>query len=407
MSAKKKDSKTTTHWTKSPKRPNVGNQGNISKADAIRTKVNELMNKKVQSPLLKEIAAHADISVLFKEPGDALQDDIEEDSFNPPLHSTAVYTDDSELLQTKENPEQIRVKLMSPIPPVVEKSMTPMSKPGSNTEIHVAPRPDTARPKRKPQKKAPPDPEPGCSSKHGTLRNTASTSKQVPNTSPNKDEVSAKTKTRRKDQNTSVNKKSRKDRMETAPRDIGSPENVPKSGRSVNELDAVLSECGKLIELYRENVDTDVCKRAVDVFFQNFQEQLNAIISEVQKLKDLKRKNTKMQTEITRKRKRLIEVKEEIIANEPKLNQLQKECSELEKNQDSLKSSRTFLDNLVQLKEDYLKFKTQNPNIKETHGLSSLPALCLEAENVLKAEQHFYIVNRQLQSFVDKGKGDG
>lgn len=39
---------------------------------------------------------------------------------DPPLHSTAVYTEDDEPLQTSENLDQIPAKPMSPIPPVVQ-----------------------------------------------------------------------------------------------------------------------------------------------------------------------------------------------------------------------------------------------------------------------------------------------
>lgn len=404
--------------TKSPKGQNVRNQGPTSKVDAEKfalIKVKEIMNQKVRSPLLKEIMAHADISAILKEPGDALQDDVGEESFNPPLHSTAVYTEDDEPLQTSENLDQIPAKPMSPIPPAVqEKSMKPnqresKSKPAASTEPS-AHRPDTTKPKRTPKKKALPVPKPGSSKKHGTARNLANEappSTQAANTTKNRNSVSSdKAKTQREEQNTSRRKKSRKDTMETGQADIWSPENVPKSVRSVNELDVVHFECGKLIEFYREKVDTDVCKRAIDVFSHSFEEQLSTTIADLRKLKDLKRKNAKMQLEIGRKRKRLLEVKKEMIEKQPKLNQLQKECTELQQQQESLKRGRAFLDDLAHLQDDYLKFKARKPHIKETYGTSSLPALCLETEHIMKAEQHFHILNRQLQSFIDREEGD-
>ncbi|KAM3938214.1 centromere protein U [Leptodactylus fuscus] len=415
MSAKKNKSKAINQATKSPKRQNVRNQGSTSKAHEVLTKVNELMNKKVRSPLLKEIAAHADISSILKEPGDALQEDVEEDSFNPPLHSTAVYTDDEQILQASENPAEIPAKPLSPIAPVVqEENMNPKhrelkSKPAANRE-DTAHRPADAKPKRTPQKKAPQVQEPGSSKKRASPRNlaeVASPKKQTPNTTPNRNVVSAKKKkTQGKDENTPSKKKSRKDKTGTAPTDIQSPENIPKSVSTVNELDVVLFDCGKLIEQYRENVETDACKRAIDVFSHSFKEQLTTTILDQRKLKDVKRKNAKMLLEIGRKRRRLIEVKGEIIVKQHKLDQLQKECSELEKRQDSLKSTRVFLDGLAQLKDNYMKFKAKNPNIKETYGMSSLPALCLEAENVMRAEQHFHILNRELETFIDRKKGD-
>ncbi|XP_075716305.1 centromere protein U isoform X2 [Rhinoderma darwinii] len=415
MSKHKNKSKNLNQLLKGPKGQDVRNQGPGSKTDAENValiRMKQIMSKKVTSQLLKEILVDSDISIL-KKSADALQEDIGEDCFNPPLHSTAVYTDeDDELLQTNDNPDLIPAKLMSPIPPVVqEKSTRPThkeskSKAASNTEH----KPDTAKPKRTPQKKALQVPAAGSSKKHGTARNLvdeAPPSPQAPNTTPNISVVSpGKAKTQRKKTNTSIKKKSRKDRMETAPADIWSPENVPKSVRNVNELDVVLFECGKLVELYRENVDADVCKRAIDDFFHSFKEQLATTILDVQKMKDLKRKNAKMQLQIGKKRRRLLEVKNEIIVKQPKLNQLQKECSELEEKQESLKSARAFLDNIAHLQQDYMKFKAENPHIKETYGTSSLPAMCLEAENIMKAEQHFRIVNKQLQSFIDQEKED-
>lgn len=397
--------------TKSPKSQNVRNQGPIRKVDAFH-RVKEIMSKKVKSPLLKEIVAHADISSVLKEPADPLQDDVGEDSFNPPLHSTAVYTEDDEPLQTSGIVGQIPAKLMSPIPPVVQEKRKQnqresKSKPSTSTEASTH-RPDTTKPKRTPKKKAVYVAKPGTSKKHGTARNRADgslPSTQAANTSKNRKAVSA-AKAQRKEQNTSSKKKSKKDKMRTASADSGSPDNEPKSVRNVNELDVVHFECGKLIELYREKVETDVCKRAIDVFCHSFKEQLSTTISDLRKLKELKRKNAKMQLEIGRKRKHLLEVKNDIIAKQPKLNQLQKECTELQQQRESLKKARSFLDDLAHLQDDYLKFKAKKPNIKETYGMSSLPALCLETEHFMKAEQHFHILNRQLQSIIDQEEGD-
>ncbi|KAG9479868.1 hypothetical protein GDO78_011740 [Eleutherodactylus coqui] len=409
MAPKNNKSKNLKQLTKSPKSQNVRNQGPTSKVNRntlVDAKVKELMSRKVRSPLLKQIMAQADVSSILKQPGDPLPEDLEEDSFNPPLHSTAVYTDadSDEHLPTRENPKQISAKLMSPIRPVIREKRTPSRKESKSNPVgdieHSARRPGTAQTKRTPEKKSQDVPKPGSSKMHEPPRNLS-------DSAPSSTQVSAKkTRTPRKEKNVSSKKKSRKDRMETNPVDIGSPENMPKSVRNVNELDVVLLECEKHTELYRENVDTDVCKRAVDVFFNSFKEQLSTTISDLQKLKNLKRKNAKMQLEIGRKRKRLLEVKDEIIANQPKLNKLQKECSELEQKQESLKSARTILDNIAQLQEDYMRLKAKNPHLKETYGISSLPALCLQVESVLNAEQHFHIVNRKLQSFIDPEKGN-
>ncbi|XP_044146051.1 centromere protein U [Bufo gargarizans] len=274
MSTKKNKSKLINQMIKTPQKQNVRNQRPTSKADPenlIHSKVKELMNKKVRSPLLKEIVAHANIYSILSDAGDALPEDFEEDSFNPPLHSTAVYSCDDELLQSNENRVEIPAKHASPVPPEVqEKSMRPNQeqlkrKSAANAE-HSDRRPVTAKQKRTPQKKAVHVPEPGPSKRLGTPRNVregAQSSKQAPNSTPNRSLVSAKkTKTQRKETNSSSKKKSRKGEMEKAPVDIWSPENMPKSVKNVSELDVVLFESGKLIELYRENVETDVWQKS-------------------------------------------------------------------------------------------------------------------------------------------------
>ncbi|CAN2388673.1 nucleic acid-templated transcription [Pristimantis euphronides] len=459
MATKKKQSKSKNIKLPAKSLKNVSNQRQTSKADTeevFETKLKKLMVKKIRSPILKGIRAHLNVSTILKEPGDVLQDDVEEDSFNPPLHSTVVDDDGDEIAQTIENPEQIPAKLMSPSQSAVQKKRRPIlkgsnSQPAANME-HNADRRDTAQTKEvrgtpqkrmlpvpepgssnkrgtpqkrmlpvpepgssnkrgTPQKTVLPVPEPGSSKKHGTPQKTVlpvpepgSSNKRG---TPQKTASVKKRRSPRKEQNISGIKKSSKGNVETDSSDTYHVEIAPKSVRSVQELDVVLFESAQLIKLYKEKVETDACKKAVDVFFIHFKEQLSTTISDIQKLEVLKRKNAKMLSEIGKKRRRLFEVKNEILAAESENMELQEECSEMEKNQELQKSARTILDNIAHLQEDYKTFKAENPHSKETYGMSSLPALSLEAENILKAEQHFHIVNKQLQSFIDEDKEDG
>ncbi|XP_077135700.1 centromere protein U isoform X1 [Ranitomeya variabilis] len=497
----RKKLKNINQSTKSLKSQNVKSPGHIKQADAERSphQLRKVMKKKVATPILKETFPFANISAILREPEDAFKEVAEEDSFNPPLHSTAVYNDgEDNILQTNENPDDIAAKLMFPIASVVqEKSMRPVNskqKTAASMEPSVQRR-DTAKPKNSLQKKTQqmPEPgplktretartrsvgepsssqspntapnsnvslqkktqkktEPGPSKMRGTarpqavrepsstqgpsttpikknlqkktqnipkpgpskIRGTARTlsigepsSSQGPNTTQKTNVVSAKdAKAKRNVVTKSSGKKSRKDNTNIAPEDTSSPEVVSKSKKNLNELDIVLLECEKYIKLHREEVETDVCKREVDAFYHSFKEQLSTTISQIHNLKDLKRKNAKMRSEIGMKRKRLLEVKHAALVKQPKLNLLEKEYSDLEQKRKSLKSARAILDNLTHFKEDYMKFKAENPHVQETYGTSSLPALCLEAGNIMKAEQHFHIVNRKLQSVIDKEKED-
>ncbi|XP_069600413.1 centromere protein U isoform X4 [Ranitomeya imitator] len=529
--------------TKSLKSQNVKSPGRIKQADAERSphQIRKVKKKKVATPILKEIFPFDNISAILREPEDAFKEVAEEDSFNPPLHSTAVYNDgDDNILQTNENPDEIAAKQMFPIASVVqEKSMRPVNskqKTAASMEPSVQ-RPEPAKPKNSLQKKTqqipepgplkthetartrsigePPSsqgpntapnsnvslqkktqkipepgpskmrgttrpqairepsstqgpstapikkslqkktqkiPEPGPSKMRGTarpqairepsstqgpstapikknlqkktqnipepgpskIRGTArtlsigeSSSSQGPNTTQKTNVVSAKNaKAQKKLVTKSSGKKSRKGNTNIAPEDTSIPVVVSKSVKNLNELDIVLLECEKYIKLHREEVETDVCKREVDAFYHSFKEQLSTRISQIQNLKDLKRKNAKILSEIGMKRKRLLEVKHAVLVKQPKLNLLQKEFSDLVQKRKSLKSARAILDNLTHFQEDYMKFRAENPHVQETYGTSSLPALCLEAGNIMKAEQHFHIVNRKLQSVIDKEKED-
>ncbi|XP_075466471.1 centromere protein U isoform X2 [Ascaphus truei] len=215
---------------------------------------------------------------------------------------------------------------------------------------------------------------------------------------------------------------------------IWCPEGLPRSARDQNELDVVLFEFEDIVTDYKQTVDSDVCKKLTDRFFSSFKEQLTESlqgiharlsrwchlwcvrwysrmywsfrnqIEDIQKLRNLKRKNAKIHLEIGKKRKRLIEVNNELIATEPKLKQLRREYSELQEKQSALTKAKEFLINLKELQGNYLKFKAENPESEETYGVSSLPALLLQSQTVLEAEKHFQNINRKLQCFIDKRK---
>ncbi|KAM4053704.1 centromere protein U isoform 4-T4 [Anomaloglossus baeobatrachus] len=406
------------------------------------TKLRKIMNKKVASPVLKNILAQANISAIFKEPGDSLQEVVEEDFFNPPLHSTAV--DDDEILQSNKHPQKTPTNLMSPIASVAQEKSPKKTKQKPAVSIGPAAQtPDTAKPKQTPQKKSqierlsskkqeaartieepstsqgvnmnlPKKAQRNVPGPSGTRRSSRTlnigepSSTQAPSTTANRNVLSAKkAKSQRKEVSTSNKKKSRKGKMKIAAADTSSPEMVPKSVMRTNELHNVLYECGRFIDLYREQVESNEYKSDIDVFSQSFKAQLSKSISDLQKLNDLKRKNAMIESEIKGKKKCLLKVKHEILVKQPKLIKLQKACSELEQKDKSRKSAIAFLQNLTHLRDDYMKFKSENPHVKETYGSSSVPAFLWEAGNIMKAEQHFHIVNKQLQAVIDKEKGGG
>ncbi|CAH2300388.1 Hypothetical predicted protein [Pelobates cultripes] len=183
-----------------------------------------------------------------------------------------------------------------------------------------------------------------------------------------------------------------------------SSEEVPRSSRDLNELDVVLFECENVFEDFRATINSDATIKAIDLFFDGFKNQLVKSIEDAQKLKNLKRKNTKMQSEIGMKQKRLISVKYEVIQNESKLKALQKKYSDLQEKHTALKNAKHFLSNLGDLQKSYLKFREKKPNTTETYGISSLPALLLESQTIMNPEKHIRDINSKLENIVGDEK---
>ncbi|XP_018085983.1 centromere protein U isoform X2 [Xenopus laevis] len=216
---------------------------------------------------------------------------------------------------------------------------------------------------------------------------------------------SPKSKTPKRMQNTSLTPDSSVSGLtNTVPIKVWRSKEMPRSSRDLNEFDVVLSEFEEIVEEYRDAIDSSACKKAVDMFFNSFKEQLTASIEDSHKLKNLKRQNTKLQLEIGKMRKKLIHVREELIENEPKLKKLQKEYAEQEEQKSCLNKAHSFLDNLKELQNNYMAFKAQHPGTRETYGMSSIAALLQQSETIFRAESHFQNINAKLQSFVDQQK---
>lgn len=373
----------------------------------------ERNGKKRKSVQLTQTAL--DSFTILKQAGEALQDDFSEESFNPPLHSTAVYTEDEELLEKSKASSQKSASRASSGPNVSqEKSGTKNRNPWKNKTAasecrSLTPKSVPGKKQKTPQKTATSVGDLEASEKGGSEpeeeeEKTGSTQQTPPAEQPTDKKTYEKTKPKVNGKKTPKKKESKKSKQkENIQLTVWSPEDTPVTAKDVNELDVILFESESLVNHYRESID-GACRKAVDNFFLSYKDQLTATIRNVRMLKDMKRKNAKARLEIGRKQKRLIEVKDEIIKKQPRLNQLQRECSELEERQKSIENAKTFLDNLGQLQEDYRKCRAKKPRAKETYGLSSLPAFILQAQSTMRAEQHFHNVNAQLQNAHAQGK---
>ncbi|XP_062933274.1 centromere protein U [Cynocephalus volans] len=170
----------------------------------------------------------------------------------------------------------------------------------------------------------------------------------------------------------------------------------------IMELDVVLSAFEKTVLDYKQRIESRICKEAVNKFYFDIKKELIKMLKEVQMLKNLKRKNAKMISDIEKKRQRLIEVQGELLRLEPQLKQLQTKYDELQERKSSLRNTAYFLSNLKQLYQDYSDVRKKEPNVKEKYDSSSLPALLFKARTLLGAENHLQNINHQLEKLLDQ-----
>nr|XP_012640410.1 centromere protein U isoform X3 [Microcebus murinus] len=139
-----------------------------------------------------------------------------------------------------------------------------------------------------------------------------------------------------------------------------------KKTSDLMELDIVLPTFEKTLLQYKQRIKSRICKEAINKFYFNVKEELIKMLKDARMLKKLKRKNAKMISGIEKKRQRLIEVQDELLRLEPELKQLQTKYDELKERKSSLKNAAYFLSNLKQLYQDYSDVQEKKPKIKET-----------------------------------------
>ncbi|XP_021074882.1 centromere protein U [Mus pahari] len=175
-----------------------------------------------------------------------------------------------------------------------------------------------------------------------------------------------------------------------------------KRRSDMTELDVVLSVLEKTFLEYKQRIESESCNQAINKFYFKIKAQLIGMLKEAQMLKALKRKNTKIISDMEKKRQRLTEVQDELIRLEPQLKQLQTRYDDLKERKASLKKSKHFLSNLKQLLQDYPSGQEKGPKGKERYDSSSLPALLFKARSILGAENHLKTINYQLGKLLEQ-----
>ncbi|NXG57050.1 CENPU protein, partial [Hemiprocne comata] len=184
------------------------------------------------------------------------------------------------------------------------------------------------------------------------------------------------------------------------------PKEMKRSPRDITELDIVLAEFEKIAANYKQSIESNVCKIAISGFCSAFKDQITDLIVEIQEIKNMKKKNAKVITDIKKKRQQLLKLREELIGAEQQLIKLQKEYAEIKERKSSLRQATELLTDLKELQQDCLDYREENPKEQVVYGTSSLPALLVESWRILGAERHFHNINMKLEEAlaVQRGK---
>nr|Q2Z1W2.1 RecName: Full=Centromere protein U; Short=CENP-U; AltName: Full=Centromere protein p50; AltName: Full=MLF1-interacting protein; AltName: Full=centromere protein of 50 kDa; Short=CENP-50 [Gallus gallus]BAE48587.1 centromere protein p50 [Gallus gallus] len=232
-------------------------------------------------------------------------------------------------------------------------------------------------------------------SQSGSVREPLMENLNAPNTT--RSEVKKKRPSKKSSSDSSVNSPSSVQ--------LWCPNKLKRSSRDITELDVVLAEFEKIAANYRQSIESKACRKAVSAFCSAFEDQVTDLITEVQELKNTKKKNAKVVADIKKKRQRLMQVREKLSRTEPQLIKLQKEYAEVEERRSSLRQVVQFLTDLKELQQDYLDYREENPRKKVVYGASSLPALLVESRRILQAERHFQNINRKLEYALEVQRG--
>ncbi|NXD02671.1 CENPU protein, partial [Certhia familiaris] len=175
------------------------------------------------------------------------------------------------------------------------------------------------------------------------------------------------------------------------------PKELKRSPQDITELDVVLAEVERIAANYRQSIESNICRKAINDFYSVFKDQITDLIAGVQELKNMKKKNAKAITNIKKKRQQLVQVREDLIGAEPQLTQLQREYAEIQERKSSLRQTIELITDLKELQQHCLDYREENPREKVVYGTSSLPALLVESQRILGAESHFESINMKLE----------
>lgn len=178
---------------------------------------------------------------------------------------------------------------------------------------------------------------------------------------------------------------------------IWCPKELKRSPRDITELDVVLAEVEKIAANYKQSIESNICRKAINDFSSAFKDQITDLIAGLQEIMNMKKKNAKAITNLKKKRQELVQLREEIMGAKPQLTQLEREYAEAQERKSSLRQTMELITNLKELQLECLDYREENPEEKVVYGTSSLPALLVESQRILGAEKHFESINMKLE----------
>ncbi|XP_038611224.1 centromere protein U [Tachyglossus aculeatus] len=385
------------------------------------------LRKKAAHPWKFFLPEEPDLSRILRANGTELEEDEPDHSFAHPLHSTAVYTDEEDAFLNPRPLAGSPPPASTPLPkgaPRLRASRIE-SEAEKRPEDRPAQTPRKAKPRSgeaKPASTGPSDPSTSTKVTHLVKTFKGQQDGRTPSSSdpPERSEAPAVATPSQKGGRRGPPQPSGKQetlkrrepcqgkKRKTSEAGAFTPAGESRVGvkRGLAELRVILSAFEDAVTTYKQEVDSKVCKKAIDRFFAAFKEQLTQMVTDAQDLTDLQRRNAKVVATINQKRRRLLEVQDELIRTDPQLSRLRREHAQLSQRQASLAQATDFLANLKQLRRQCWDFRERNPAQKETYGPSSLPALLVESRSVLKAENHLQNINRRLKRLVDQDEAD-
>ncbi|XP_058694485.1 centromere protein U isoform X5 [Poecile atricapillus] len=159
------------------------------------------------------------------------------------------------------------------------------------------------------------------------------------------------------------------------------PKELKRTPKDITELDVVLAKVEKIAANYRQSIESNIGRKAINDFSSAFKDQITDLAI----------------TNIKKKRQQLVQLREELIGAEPQLTQLQREYAEVQERKSSLRQTIELITDLREIQQDCLDYREENPKEKVEYGISSLPALLVESQRILGAERHFESINMKLE----------